>query len=168
MPLRPKTLSPSDIHPAHPVGVFLSYYRALADERGFLLRERFDPSRVSGVLGWLLVFENVYDGQTESYLCTLCGASAGDLFGYDYTGNLLGEVMPRQAAEWRIEEFRNVTETARPSLTRASLPNAERDFITLIRGVFPVSKSATHVDEIMLVAAPEEIRVSFYGGTYGH
>jgi hypothetical protein len=165
MPYRPQKLTSSDIHPAHPVGVFLRYYRAAADERGYLLRDNFDPSRVPGTLNWLAVFECVFDGADEKFLCTLCGAGASDLFGYDYTGNLLGEMMPRQAAEWRLKEFREVMDDARPRFTRASLPDAERDFITLIRGVFPVSKSSARIDEIMLVAAPEETRISSYVAT---
>jgi hypothetical protein len=89
----------------------------------------------------------------------LFGTGCRDLAGADYTGRLIGEGFTPEAAAERKRELGLVCATGEPFYTCNRMPLAERDFIKVYRGVFPVSLIGDQVDQVFVVMAQEDLRL---------
>lgn len=140
-----------DIPFEHPVRQFHNYWQANRGPSGCLERPDFDPLAVHKIMPFIMILQATPtdDGLTFHY--RLCGTGCVDLFGIDYTGKTLGDDLPPEATETRREEFATVMAAKQPVFSATELPIEDRDFISVYRGVFPVSSSSDAVDQIFVV-----------------
>jgi len=138
----------------HPVHCFQGYWKNQASAGTPPLRSRINPAEIASILPWLLVLETLRFHDTLGFRYRLAGTGCTELFGVDYTGKILGENLTPEGAEIRQKEFSRVVETPSPIFSTTKLPIKAKDFITVHRGVFPVSVSGSAVDQIFVVVAP--------------
>lgn len=144
----------SAISPRHPVWAFNAYWTQQARATGVPCRQQINPAEIAGILSWLLVLEAMSQRTGTEYRYRLAGTGCTELFGVDYTGKTLGENLTPEGADIRRLEFSRVLVTYRPIFSTTHLPIKKREFITVHRGVFPVSSSGAEVDQIFVVIAP--------------
>lgn len=144
----------NDIHERHPVRAFDTYWSFHATEVSVPRRNQINPGDIAALLQWLLVLEAVPLGSGLEFRYRLSGTGCTELFGIDYTGKMLGENLTPEGAEIRRIEFAKVIKSERPILSTTNLPIKAKDFITVYRGVFPVSSSGCGTDQIFVVLAP--------------
>lgn len=151
----------STISSRHPVRAFDTYWSHHAREAGVPSRSQINPSEIAGLLRWLLVLEVVPRRADIEYRYRLAGTGCTELFGIDYTGKVLGENLTPEGAEIRRQEFGRVLENLRPIFSTSNLPIKTKEFITVHRGVFPVSASSGGADQIFVVLAPTVTECAF-------
>lgn len=138
----------------HPARCFQSYWEARASEENPPLRNRINPADIAGILPWLLVLETLRFHDKMEFRYRLAGTGCTELFGVDYTGKILGQNLTPEATEIRRMEFARIVETRNPIFSTTNLPIKAKEFITVHRGVFPVSLTGETVDQIFAVIAP--------------
>lgn len=138
----------------HPVRAFCRHWYGLAANDHLPLRSQINPAEIAGVLPWMLVLETLRYRDEPEFRYRLAGTGCTELFGVDYTGKMLGENLTPEGAEIRRREFASVIETLEPVFSTTSLPIMAKSFITVHRGVFPVSLSGDTADQIFVVIAP--------------
>ncbi|MDP2151072.1 MAG: PAS domain-containing protein [Parvibaculum sp.] len=151
----------SAISSRHPVRAFDTYWSHHALSAGVPSRNQINPGEIAGLLRWLLVLEVVPRRADIEYRYRLAGTGCTELFGIDYTGKVLGENLTPEGEEIRRLEFGRVLENLRPIFSTSSLPIKTREFITVHRGVFPVSASGDGADQIFVVVAPTVTECAF-------
>lgn len=144
----------SAISARHPVRVFEAYWAHHAVETDVPRRSRINPGEIASLLGWLLVLEVIPRSTHLEFRYRLAGTGCTELFGIDYTGKMLGENLTPEGAEIRRAEFTRVVESSKPIFSTTNLPIKAKDFITVHRGVFPISASGHGTDQIFVVIAP--------------
>ncbi|MBO6669294.1 PAS domain-containing protein [Parvibaculum sp.] len=138
----------------HPVSAFCTHWINLRGSGGIPLRNQINPAEIAGILPWMLVLEALHTRNEPDFRYRLAGTGCTELFGIDYTGKMLGENLTPEGAEIRRREFARVMETEAPVLSTTNLPIKAKDFITVHRGVFPVSLNGRNTDQIFVVIAP--------------
>ncbi|MAM93630.1 MAG: hypothetical protein CMI61_03180 [Parvibaculum sp.] len=138
----------------HPVNAFHSHWAALAADR-LPRRSQINPAEITGALPWMLVLEMLRDRKKTEFRYRLAGTGCTELFGVDYTGKMLGENLTQEGAEIRRKEFTHVANTLEPVFSTTNLPIKTKDFITVHRGVFPVSLHGDTADQIFVIVAPK-------------
>lgn len=124
------------------------------------LRASIDPIEIPFILPWLLLLEVVNSDGQNMFRYRLTGTGCRELFGIDFTGKMLGDDLISSGAEERFREFRKVVANSQAIYSSSNLPIADRSFINVYRGVFPVSTTGSHVDQIFVVISPEETALS--------
>ncbi len=139
----------------HPVRAFLRHFEAHKSKAGVLTGRDFDPLQVASLLPWLLILDVMPRHQPPVYRYRFTGPGCCDLFGIDYTGKLLGDDLPVEAAKRRREEFHQVVEGRVPVFARANIPLPGREHKEVYRGVFPLAKQdSDFIDQLHVVIAP--------------
>ncbi|PKQ07979.1 MAG: hypothetical protein CVT73_08060 [Alphaproteobacteria bacterium HGW-Alphaproteobacteria-12] len=138
----------------HPARCFRGYWKSQASAGTPPLRSRINPADIASILPWLLVLETLRFHDKLEFRYRLAGTGCTELFGMDYTGKILGENLTPEGAEIRRREFDRVIETSTPIFSTTKLPIKAKDYITVHRGVFPISVSGCAVDQIFVVVAP--------------
>jgi len=147
----------TDIPGLHPVTLFSNFWFEGKGDALVPLRSAIEPTRIPSILPWLLLLEVVMIDGVQQFRYRLSGTGCRDIFGIDYTGKILGENLTPDGADARKHEFRKVIETGNPIYSSSHLPIAERSFINVYRGVFPVSVNGNHIDQIFVVIAREDL-----------
>ncbi|MGK2739744.1 PAS domain-containing protein [Tepidicaulis sp. LMO-SS28] len=152
-------LMPEHIPDRHPVARYADYHKERAQQDGVLRRQDFDPIEIPRIIPWMLILEQTeIEGRIE-FLYRLAGTGCREIFGIDYTGKILGEDLPADAAAERRREIIEVLDEKQPRYTRTQIPIAGREFITILRGVFPVSRKSG-ADCVHIIIAPEKIQLA--------
>ncbi|MGV8996016.1 MAG: PAS domain-containing protein [Parvibaculaceae bacterium] len=141
----------------HPVTLFSSFWFEGKGDALVPLRSAIEPTKIPSILPWLLLLEVVMIDGKQEFRYRLSGTGCRDIFGIDYTGKILGESLTPDGANARKHEFQKVISTGKPIYSSSHLPIAERDFINVFRGVFPVSVNGNHIDQIFVVIAREDL-----------
>jgi hypothetical protein len=150
----------AEIPERHPVSVFHAYWLSKTGASGVPLRNDINPMDIPTVVPWLMILETVEsrkDGLIFRY--RLAGTGCTEMFGIDYTGKTFGEGLLVAEAERREREFLRIIKDHEPVFSWAPLPIEGRDFITVYRGVFPVSSTGDKVDRIFAVVARDSLRL---------
>jgi hypothetical protein len=66
--------------------------------------------------------------------------------------------MPAEAAAERLAEFGRVIAGAGPLFFDSHLPIPSREFVRVLRGIFPFSTGEGEVDRLFVVVAQEDVR----------
>jgi len=156
-----REISLADFPPAHPAAVFHRFWSAAAEGRCWAPWARFDAVDHPAILPWVLLLksEPAEDGESIRWRYAVCGTGCTDLFGFSYQGKLFGTGMPAGAAAERLDEFRRVVAGAGPLFFDSHLPIPTREFVRVLRGIFPFSTGAGEVDRLFVVVAREDARV---------
>ena len=126
------------------------------------LRQNLDPFKVPSILPWFILLEAFEEeGQTQ-FRYRLTGTGCRDMIGSDYTGKRLGEGFTPDAAEARVREVQKVLHTGEAVYSSHPMPLAERSFINVFRGIFPVSLNGDVIDQMFIVMAQEDKRLDAF------
>jgi hypothetical protein len=98
------------------------------------------------------------EGQTQ-FRYRLTGTGCRDMIGSDYTGKRFCEGFTPEATEARMLELQKVLSSGEASYSSHPMPLAERTFIKVYRGVFPVSLNGDGIDQMFIVMAQEDKRL---------
>lgn len=152
-------LSLVDLPERHPVSLFSNYWFDCKGDGFVPLRHSIEPTRIPAILPWVMLLERVGEDGALEFRHRLFGTGCRDLAGADYTGRLIGEGFTPEAAAERKRELRLVCATGEPLYMGNSMPLAERDFIKVYRGVFPVTLTGDRIDQVFVVMAQEDLRL---------
>lgn len=147
----------SDVPKNHPVSLFSDFWFENKSSDFVPLRAKIDPMKIPAILPWILLLELVDVEGVKKYRYRLTGTGCRTIFNMDYTGKFLGDGLTPEGAEARLREFQDVGRLGQPIYSASHLPIAEREFIKVYRGVFPVSLSGTQVDQIFVIIAQEDM-----------
>lgn len=149
-----RTIADDAVPPACAVGRFHDLWQSLRPDDGVPSRRDFAPSDVPQLAPWLMILDLLPDC---GYRYRLCGTGCASLFGIDYTGMLLGDRLPPDAAEIRRREFERVLHECQPLLSQTRVPLPGREFIAIFRGVFPFARHPEGVpDQVVVAVSPAE------------
>jgi len=150
-----KTVHATEIPEDHPVKAYQRHFDEHKSAQGVFTGVGFDPLLVGDLLPWLLILDAVPHTNPSQYRYRFVGPKCSDLFGIDYTGKLLGDDLPKVAADKRREEFHAVVETRTPAFSLASIPLSGKEHMQVYRGVFPLAKKDENViDQLHVIIAP--------------
>ncbi len=150
-----QTIPAAEIPETHPVRAYLRHFEEHKTNKGVLSGLEFDPLQVTSLLPWVLILDIVPGHKPPAYRYRFAGPKCCDLFGIDYTGKMLGDDLPLDAAEQRREEFHEVVAGRVPVFAEANVPLPGREHKQVYRGVFPLAKRASEViDQLHVVIAP--------------
>ena len=161
MPYR--QLSLEDIPTAHPVAVFSAFWRSVAGKGGLVPWTAFDPSDHKDVLPWILLLKRAADADpavSKSWHYAVCGTGCTQLFGRSSQGKVFGDGLSAPAIEERQAEIDQLVAGSDPLYSHTNVPIQGRDFVQVIRGVFPFTASGRVVDCLLFVIAREDKRLS--------
>ncbi len=155
MPFQP--IQAEEIPKHHPVRAYLCHFEEQKTNAGVLSGRKFDPLQVGALLPWLLILDAVPRCNPPVYRYRFAGPKCCEMFGIDYTGKLLGDDLPVEAAERRRQEFHEVVEGRVPIFARANIPLPGKEHKQVFRGVFPLAKQdSDYIDQLHVVIAPVE------------
>lgn len=161
MPIRPVDLS--EVPAAHPVAVFQRFWLKAAGAEAWAPWAAFDPAEHPAILPWVLLLrrEAAADGnEAPSWRYTVCGTGCTALFGFSYQGKLFGEDLPPDAAAERMVEFERAISGQGAQFSAARLPIPGKDFVKILRGVFPFASRPGEVDRLFVVLARDDTSIS--------
>lgn len=146
-------ISLSDIAQGRPVCVFFRHWQSKSADGRVMLRSEFRPFDFPSVIPWLLILQSEPGETRPEYRIRLFGTGCTEIFRKDYTGQLLSQAMPASMCERRHRELDDMAKTGTPIFTRSDVPFPGREFLTVIRGIFPVSASGGGIDQIFAIIA---------------
>ncbi|MDO8421285.1 MAG: PAS domain-containing protein [Parvibaculum sp.] len=147
----------TEIPQNHPVVLFSAYWFEAKGTDFVPLRSAVDPMKIPAIIPWVLLLERVDVDGVVKFRYRLTGTGCRTIFDIDYTGKFLGEGLTPDGAEARLREFREVSVSGNPIYSSSHLPIAEREYINVYRGVFPVSLTGAEIDQIFVVVAKEDM-----------
>lgn len=111
-------------------------------------RADLDPADIPELLGRINVIAVERKGGRLRFKFVLWGTIVAEIYGRDYTGCFLDEIIvPTQIAEiQRI--FERVVETGEPHFWQIPVPVENRDFISTRRLLLPLASDGTLVDKL--------------------
>lgn len=152
----------AELPATHPVGVFHSFWRDVADESGEVAPwASFDPADHPKILPWILLLK--HEGHSEAgdpiWRYGVCGTGCIELFGFSHQGKVFGEGLAPDATAQRRAEFDRVSKGSGPLFSQSELPIPGRESIRICRGVFPFSSDGQSVDRIMVILAEAGLEI---------
>lgn len=155
-----REISPAEVPPAHPAATFHRFWARASGGRSWAPWTTFDAVDHSAILPWVLLLksEAAGDGWGQRWRYAVCGTGCTELFGFSYQGKLFGAGMPAEAAAERLAEFDRVVDGAGPLFFDSHLPIPNREFVRVLRGIFPFSTGEGEVDRLFVVVAREDAR----------
>lgn len=140
-----------DVPEPHPVAQMANWWNSHATTDRTPPWSAFDPVDLRRVLPWILLLRPMADGRLKYVVSgTLCD----ELFGFSYLGKYFGEGLPPDAAKARQVEFDIAVSNRAPLYSKVNLPVENKEFIKVIRGVFPFLTDDGAIERIMVVIAP--------------
>ncbi|GAB4376737.1 MAG: hypothetical protein Kow00114_40610 [Kiloniellaceae bacterium] len=157
-----REISLAEAPPSHPAARFFQFWKQAAGGLAWVPWQRFDATEHPAILPWVLLLRREPDetgGGVVQWRYAVCGTGCTELFGFSYQGKLFGEGMPREAAVERLAEFQRVIDGAGPLLFLSQLPIPDREFVRVLRGLFPFSTNGDgDIDRLFVVLAREDAR----------
>lgn len=114
-------------------------------------RKDIDPTDIRKVLGHIALIEVVPGTQRPRFRYRLWGTRVTELYGRDYTGYMLDEVIIPTAREKIQEVFEWVIENRKPHFWQIPVPAENRDFVSNRRLLLPLAGDGRHVDMLLAV-----------------
>lgn len=144
----------------HPVSCFSAFWHGRKIGDAVPLRSDIEPTKIPAILPWLMILEVIEIEGVTRFRYRLTGTGCREIFGIDFTGKLLGEALTPEGAEIRRREFLSVIDSRQPIYSWSELPIAERDFMKVYRGAFPVSCDGERVDQIFVIIGMETLELN--------
>lgn len=151
----------TELPSAHPAAVFFRFWEQAAEGRAWAPWSSFDAVDHPSILPWVLLLkrEPAETGSGEmQWRYAVCGTGCTELFGFSYQGKLFGAGMPAEAAAKRLAEFQRVGDGEGPLFFDSHLPIPTREFVRVLRGIFPFSTGGGVIDRLFVVVAREDTR----------
>lgn len=148
-----------DIPASHPVAVFSEFWQSIAAGGSPVPWTLFDPVEHKDILPWLLLLKRSPGADpdvSQSWSYSVCGTGCTQLFGQTYQGKVFGESLPPSAVAERQAEIHQLVAGSGPLYSHTNLPIEDRDFVEVIRGVFPFTASGPILDCVLFVIARDD------------
>ncbi|MCK0068628.1 hypothetical protein [Kordiimonas laminariae] len=146
-----KHIPPEEIPSEHPVSLFRAFWESKLASGRLVKWADFSPMSIAEVLPWVLMLEKQPDGR---FFYEISGSGCEMLFGVKYEGKFLGDDLPPEATEQRLEEFRIIERGEGPLFSQNTLPIADKQFKEVYRGVFGFQDDDGLLNKIIVVIAP--------------
>ncbi|MGF1628586.1 MAG: hypothetical protein ACFCUT_03880 [Kiloniellaceae bacterium] len=159
MPIREIPLT--DLPAGHPAAVFFHFWKQAARGQAWAPWSRFDAVDHPSILPWVLLLklEPADAGAGDlQWRYAVCGTGCTELFGFSFQGKFFGEGMSSEAAAERLAEFQRVVEGEGPLFFDSHLPIPTREFVRVLRGIFPFSTGEGGIDRLFVVVAKDDTR----------
>lgn len=145
-----------DVPEGHPVREAALVWYRLADRAMPPTWQSFQPDALVRCLSWMLVMREQEGGRLKY---VIAGEDCNRLFNSQYQGAFLGKDLPEFATRERYNEVSRIKVDPKCTFSKIKLPNRDREFIFVYRGLFPFSKEIGKIDTFMVVIAPLSERV---------
>ncbi len=153
-------ISRSKIPSLHPVDQYTEYFTSLKDHEGVLRRSDYDPLDIPKLLPWLMVLDETHFRGAALHRFRFVGTRLCEILGKDLTGRSLNESIPSAELDYRLSEFDEVRSQRKQIYGRGGVPLPGREFVEIIRGVFPVARDGEDkVCQFHVVIAPVAVRI---------
>ena len=156
-----REISSTELPSVHPAAVFARFWETASEGKPWVAWTRFDAVDHPGVLPWVLLLksERAHD-ESIQWRYVVCGTGCTELFGFSYQGKLFGTGMSVEAAAERLMEFQRVVDGSGPLFFDSHLPIPNRNFVRVLRGIFPFSTGTGEIDRLFVVVAREDTRAN--------
>lgn len=144
-----RRLQAHEVPQGHPVRRLEAYFLAKRRPDGRLHRDDFDPLDIFEIMPWMQILEL---DECRAYRYRLFGTAMAGLIGTDLTGQRLQDVVEPDVLELRLTEISDAFTGNAPVYSTSELAFPGREFITVIRGLFPGSKDGQ--DLVFFPTAP--------------
>ena len=129
---------------------FYAYWRGGFDGNRLPSKSGFDPLANPELLGHLNIARVEREGENMRFRFTLWGTAICDLFGGDFTGCFVDEMMQPTNQGSVQDAFLWVVETGQPHFWHVQVPRADREFAAYRRLALPYAdQHGTHVSHII-------------------
>jgi hypothetical protein len=146
----------SEIPPESLICELDGFWQSLTHGDGLPARSHIDPSKISpSLLPWIFMVDVLRDGEALDYRCRLAGSENVRLLGREPTGKLLSSIFVDQEKEFLLETFNVTVQEKRPTYWLAAVPHDKQEYVTIHRGLFPLSTDGMNVDILIAAAVPE-------------
>jgi len=155
-----REISLADVPPAHPAARFFRFWKQASGGKPWAPWSAFDATEHATVLPWVLLLKReAASGGAVQWRYSVCGTGCTELFGFSYQQKLFGEGMPPEAAAERLAEFQRIIDGEGPLFFLSGLPIPDREFVHVLRGLFPFSRKGDgDIDRLFIVVAREDTR----------
>ena len=132
------------------------YRRSLATTDQLPSRSQVDPSNITpSLLPWIFMVDVLNDDAQPDYRYRLAGTSNVQLVGRDPTGKLASSIFGEHDKAFMMETFHVTIREKQPTYWHAAVPHDQHEFVTVYRGIFPLSSDGENVDILIAAAVPE-------------
>ncbi len=146
-------VSIGDLPEQHPAALFYRLWHVWADGENSVCIDRFKPFEIPHIMPWMMIFEKV---SYKKYRYKFVGSSVELISGQHYQGRIFGDALPEEFVERVVDEFNDIENGAAPTLGTAMLPEKEKAFRQVYRGVFGFADAEGVIDQIVVVIAPPQ------------
>jgi hypothetical protein len=132
------------------------FLRSLTPENQLPSRSKIDPSEISiALLPWLFMVDVKNNDGALDYQYRLAGTSNVQLVGRDPTGKLASSIFGEDERAFMMDTFDITVREKQPTFWHAAVPHDQHQFVTVYRGIFPLSTDGLNVDILIAAAVPE-------------
>ena len=146
----------SQIDDKHPAVQFHHYWQGLAGG-AVPARSLFSPSHVKPLLRWLMLFQQVVEGDEDKYLLTLQGTSSAELTHGTLQGLYLDQFTATGCYLDRRRMMRMAIETGEPQYGETTMASSNAINTAIYIGAFPFSTGG--LPQIFMFAAPKDLNL---------
>jgi hypothetical protein len=132
---------------------FFKYWMDIHQGSALPRRSDIDPLDIPSLLGHLNLIDVLRDDGGIRYRYALWGTKVATLYGADYTGRFLEDIMIPTQFEAVREAFNVTVETGLPHYWKVPIPIENREFVSSRRLLLPLSQDGqrvTHMIALML------------------
>jgi hypothetical protein len=118
-------------------------------------RQHVNPSEIPTlVLKWVFLLDVVKHSDSLDFVYRLVGSRHRSLVGVDITGCAASDVFTSSDHSHIPASFRETVVSRKPTFWIGSVPNSERQEISVNRGLFPLAADGENIDMLFGVVAP--------------
>jgi hypothetical protein len=142
----------------HPVSRFHKFWHDNLDAEGFYNRSSFNPMRLPSLIPWMTILD-APEETGGSFTYRLCGTGFTELTGVEMTGKTVGDGMLPDYAKILIKELQTCIADNEPKYSKLHVPIEGREFISVLRGAFPVRGTSGRIDQVLVIVGREDQKV---------
>lgn len=156
----------------HPVRLFHTHWLSECDSSGLFLRKSLNPARFPKLLPWVVMIiqeplteaepreQGILSDRDYRFRYRLCGTEYANLVGRDLTGLPVGRLQSPEDSALTYASIEICLQRNLAYVGATNMPLPDREFIKVIRAVFPMSSDGIAPDQALSVVAPVDVRIS--------
>jgi len=144
-------LSLEEVPEHHPVRRFYSYWRELCGNRAYALKGDFNPAQVKTLLPNIGIVRLNHAGAEFDLELTLVGERIMEIAAIGGKGSYRKDLFSGDELSDRLTLYAEIARNPAAHFFRMSTPFEGREYIEIIKGMFPFSRDGETVDHMFLV-----------------